>query len=112
MTEFLLRTNNGKSKSKTASDMSFLFMAAGYFVPVSDDVKGAFKFIKDRLFRLGIPLVIFMLIIHSITVKTAYPEIDFIGFYTDAIKALSIFSATGPLWLIIFLHRLSEEFIS
>lgn len=84
-------------------DMSFLFMVAGYFVPLSYDVKGPARFIKNRLFRLGIPLVIFMLLIHSVTVKMAYPEIDFIESYINAIKTLKIFSASGPLWFVLVL---------
>ena len=84
-------------------DMSFLFMVAGYFVPLSYDVKGASRFIRDRLFRLGIPLVIYILIIHYVTLKMAYPEIDFVEFYINAIKTLEIFSASGPLWFVLVL---------
>lgn len=44
--------------------MGFLFLIAGYFVPSSYDKKGFSKFIKERLVRLGIPTLIYMLIIH------------------------------------------------
>ncbi|MBN1470947.1 MAG: acyltransferase family protein [Syntrophaceae bacterium] len=91
-------------------DMSFLFMVAGYFVPGAYDVKGASRFMKERLFRLGIPLVIFMLIIHPVTVKMAYPGIDFIGSYINAIKTLTIFSATGPLWFVLVLLIFSAAY--
>ena len=44
-------------------DISFLFMLAGYFIPLSFDVKGPARFIKDRLYRLGLPLLIYITII-------------------------------------------------
>ena len=50
-------------------DMSFLFMLAGYFIPLSFDVKGPAKFIKDRLYRLGLPLLIYIAIIDPIAVN-------------------------------------------
>ncbi len=84
-------------------DMSFLFMVAGYFVPLSYDMKGPAKFIKDRLYRLGIPLLIYMLILHQLSVKLADPQVDIIDFYINSIKNLSIFSGSGPLWFVLVL---------
>jgi surface polysaccharide O-acyltransferase-like enzyme len=46
--------------------MSVFFLLAGYFTPLSLDKKGAASFIKDRLIRLGIPLLIFTTIILNI----------------------------------------------
>jgi len=46
--------------------MSAFFLLAGYFTPRSLDKKGAVNFIKDRLIRLGIPLLIFTTIILNI----------------------------------------------
>src|SRR5438309_10130180 len=40
--------------------MGFLFFIAGYFVPKAYDTKGAIKFLKDRAFRLGLPLLFFV----------------------------------------------------
>lgn len=84
-------------------DMSFLFMLAGYFVPLSYDIKGAARFIKDRLYRLGIPLLLYMLILHQLSVKLAYPQVDIIDFYISSIKNLGIFSGSGPLWFVLVL---------
>ena len=39
--------------------MSAFFLLAGYFTPRSLDKKGKANFIKDRLIRLGIPLLLF-----------------------------------------------------
>lgn len=39
--------------------MSLFFFLSGYFVPQSFDKKGAKKFLRDRLIRLGIPLLVY-----------------------------------------------------
>jgi len=46
--------------------MSIFFLLAGYFTPRSLDKKGRASFIKDRLIRLGIPLLLFTTIILNI----------------------------------------------
>jgi len=46
--------------------MSAFFLLAGYFTPRSLDRKGRARFIKDRLIRLGIPLLLFTTIILNI----------------------------------------------
>ncbi len=43
--------------------MSAFFLLAGYFTPRSYEQKGSFKFMKDRLVRLGIPLALYTPII-------------------------------------------------
>lgn len=39
--------------------MGLFFLLSGYFVPQSFDRKGAKKFLRDRLIRLGIPLLVY-----------------------------------------------------
>jgi len=39
--------------------MGMFFFLSGYFVPQSFDRKGAKKFLRDRLIRLGIPLLVY-----------------------------------------------------
>lgn len=46
--------------------MAAFFLLAGYFTPLSLDKKGKASFIKDRLIRLGIPLILFTPIIQNI----------------------------------------------
>ncbi len=41
--------------------MGLFFMISAYFVPASLDRKGAAKFIKDRLVKLGVPILIFVI---------------------------------------------------
>lgn len=43
--------------------MSTFFLLAGYFTPRSYEKKGSMKFLKDRLIRLGIPLILYIFII-------------------------------------------------
>lgn len=84
-------------------DMSFLFMLAGYFIPFSFDVKGPDRFIKNRLFRLGIPLLFYIILIHPFAVKLAYPNVEIIDFFINGIKSMSFFSWSGPLWFVFLL---------
>jgi glucans biosynthesis protein C len=46
--------------------MGFFFLISGYFVPPSYDRKGGGKFLRERLIRLGIPLVVFILVLGPI----------------------------------------------
>lgn len=46
--------------------MSALFFIAGYFTPDSYDRRGARDFVRGRLLRLGVPLVIGMLVVEPI----------------------------------------------
>jgi len=48
--------------------MGLLFLIAGYFVPGAFDRKGFGQFLRDRAVRLGIPSLLFMLLIHPATV--------------------------------------------
>ncbi len=52
--------------------MGFFFMISGYFVPGSYDRKGGGKFLKDRLMRLGIPLVFYMVVIDPLLRASGY----------------------------------------
>jgi peptidoglycan/LPS O-acetylase OafA/YrhL len=47
--------------------MGALFLLAGYFTPGSFERKGSSSFLKDRLIRLGIPLVIFYLVLSPLS---------------------------------------------
>jgi glucan biosynthesis protein C len=47
--------------------MGAFFLLAGYFSPGSYDRKGAASFVKDRLIRLGIPLIVFYFVLSPIS---------------------------------------------
>jgi glucan biosynthesis protein C len=46
--------------------MGYFFLIAGYFAPGSYDRKGVGRFLKDRLVRLGIPVVVYMFTINPL----------------------------------------------
>jgi glucans biosynthesis protein C len=52
--------------------MGFFFLLSGYFTPGSFDRKGSVSFIKDRLLRLGIPLLVFIFVLSPLS---------FVGFF-------------------------------
>lgn len=55
--------------------MGFFFMIAGFFTPASYDRKGARPFFRDRLKRLGVPLLAFLLLIRPLTGFGGYAEL-------------------------------------
>ena len=47
--------------------MSFFFILAGYFTPRSLERKGGASFIKGRLVRLGIPMLLYVIVLAPVT---------------------------------------------
>jgi glucans biosynthesis protein C len=91
--------------------MPLFFLIAAYFIPSSLDKKGAKKFIKDRLFRLGIPTLIFMFLIFPVVVKIAHPNINLIEFYQKGITSFNFLSWTGPMWFALILLIFSITYV-
>lgn len=89
--------------------MGFLFLLAGYFVPRAFDAKGPVRFLRDRAIRLGIPSLIFMLIIQPVTVywllRRFYdpnrPSLN--AAYPRYITSGRMLSGTGPMWFAVAL---------
>jgi fucose 4-O-acetylase-like acetyltransferase len=46
--------------------MGFFFLIAGYFTPGAHDRKGGAAFVRDRLTRLGIPLLVFAFLVFPV----------------------------------------------
>jgi len=46
--------------------MGFFFLIAGYFTPGALDRKGVGRFARDRLVRLGIPLLLFVIVVRAV----------------------------------------------
>ncbi len=80
--------------------MSLLFMVSGYFTRHSLEKKGPGRFLAGRLKRLGIPLLVYIFIVHALAVKLAYPDLDLASWYARGIRDLSFLSWTGPLWFV------------
>lgn len=87
-----------------AYSMGFLFLLAGYFVPAAYDRKGFFHFVKGRLIRLGIPVLLFVFIINPfdffilLSDYYGYSKSSFISNYKFHIINLDFLYDTGPLW--------------
>lgn len=85
--------------------MGFFLLISAYFVPGSYDRKGAGRFLKDRLIRLGIPLALYSWIIRPLLAfldPVRFPDSrpPFWSFITgNYFKKEAVFGA-GPLWFI------------
>ena len=77
--------------------MGFFFLISGYFTPGSFDHKGPAPFFKDRLLRLGTPLLVFLFVFNPLSSIGLYYWIDiktpFISLYPSVI-------GVGPLWFV------------
>jgi surface polysaccharide O-acyltransferase-like enzyme len=88
--------------------MGFFFMISAYFAPGSYDRKGTGPFLKDRLLRLGIPLLFYIVIIEPLLVYVlAVSTRGFEGslgqglaryFEANYLETFSL--GTGPLWFV------------
>jgi glucans biosynthesis protein C len=84
------------------------FLLSGYFSPASFDRKGPRRFLKDRLIRLGIPLLVFFFVLNPITVYIAFSHLPasqvVAAGFTLPLTFNSRFFAnsvgTGPLWFV------------
>jgi glucans biosynthesis protein C len=88
--------------------MGLLFMVAGYFVPPSFERKGARRFIVDRAFRLGLPALLYMLLIHPvigfyILHERAGEPVSAVQAYGGYIVSGRFLSGSGPLWFAVAL---------
>ena len=84
--------------------MGFFFLISGYLVPGSYDRKGGTRFLKERLIRLGIPLVFYILILSPVIhfVAARYSGAWTGNFQGFIVNSTGIFSY-GPLWFVMLL---------
>ena len=86
--------------------MGAFFLVSGYFSPASFDRKGTWLFLKDRLIRLGIPLVLFYFVLNPIAVivgVNATPS-SITGIATQLTWAdYPQLIGIGPLWFVLML---------
>lgn len=87
--------------------MGLLFFIAGYFVPGAYDKKGPGRFLRDRAFRLGLPSLLYIFVLHPVTCYYAAGLWDtghgFSGAYRRYIVHGRFLSGNGPLWFCIAL---------
>lgn len=84
--------------------MGFFFLIAGYFTPASFNRKGTGKYMKDRLARLGIPLLLFTVFIGPFLSYQYYMnftslEFSFGEFLYESFVRFKYIS-TGPMWFV------------
>ena len=83
--------------------MGLFLLISAYFVPGSYDRKGAWRFFKDRLIRLGIPLALYSWVINPLFVYALYyDEINkpfWQYFPGDFFKGNALIGG-GPLWFV------------
>jgi peptidoglycan/LPS O-acetylase OafA/YrhL len=87
--------------------MGAFFMLAGHFTPGSYERKGPGSFLKDRLLRLGVPLVIFFFVIQPISLIGLFlgpaPRIMEPLTWSSFWQLYPEFIGMGPLWFVALL---------
>lgn len=86
--------------------MSLFFFLSAYFLPASIEKKGIKQFLRERLYRLGLPIVIGFLTIIPILMYfyyvnfRGYPSISFFSYYINIYFGLGEMPPdwTGPSW--------------
>jgi glucan biosynthesis protein C len=85
-----------------ASGMGVFFLLAGYFTPGPYDRKGPRSFLRDRLVRLGIPLLLYDLLLHPLVVYIGSGlHGSYWGFYSTFL--LQMRGVTGVVWFLAVL---------
>ena len=84
--------------------MGFLFFLAGYFTPRSYDRKGPGPFVRDRLLRLGIPMLSYDLAVTPLLVYILFRAgvVELEGSVAENLKEYytGFHIGTGPLWFV------------
>ena len=83
--------------------MGILFFISAYWATKSLAKHGALNFIKERLFRLGLPLLIYVFIVSPFIIFILlgiYPENSFTDNYIRYIVDFWWLGSTGPLWFV------------
>ncbi|MFX1358648.1 MAG: acyltransferase family protein, partial [Promethearchaeota archaeon] len=91
--------------------MALFFFISAYFVPGSYDRKGARRFLKDRFIRLGIPLILYVIIVNPLILYILYilpsQGISFFEYYLTYFQSIEAFldyiGGNGPLWFVLML---------
>jgi fucose 4-O-acetylase-like acetyltransferase len=81
--------------------MALLFFIAGYFAGASLDRKGLSRFVRDRFARLGLPTLLYMLVIGPLTqyfLSHSWGRGGFARQWAIHIENGQWLSETGPMW--------------
>jgi glucan biosynthesis protein C len=96
--------------------MGLFLLIAAYFVPGSYDRKGAARFLKDRLIRLGIPLAVYSWIIRPLFLYaglSAYGDlsVSFLEWFSQQYFREYTWIGGGPLWFVSALLLFSVVYV-
>ncbi len=90
--------------------MGLLFFLAATLIPAAYDRKGFARFLADRVVRLGVPSLVFMLVLDPLTniirevgTGVAFKWSVFLPAYRDHVLSGRFLSASGPLWFAVAL---------
>jgi fucose 4-O-acetylase-like acetyltransferase len=90
--------------------MALLFFIAGYFSAPAFDRKGLGRFSRDRLLRLGVPTLLYMLVIGPLTqyfLSHTWGGGGFVHQWLVHLRNGEWLSETGPMWFCAFLLLMS-----
>ena len=83
--------------------LGLFYLIAGYFTPRPYDRKGAKRFIVERLIRLGIPLILYALVINPLVTYWAAIAGGYDGAFREYVSthmATLTIASIGPLWFV------------
>jgi len=89
--------------------MGLLFFIAGFFVPPSLDRKGPWQFVRDRAFRLGLPVLFYMFVLGPVTEYfcahswNSTAPTSFVDEWVKHIRNGQFLQENGPLWFCLAL---------
>jgi len=91
-----------------SSLMGLFFLMGAFFTPRSYDRKGGTIFWKERLLRLGLPLLFYIVFINPLLsffiAALKNPQLTFLDFYSDKFQSLEsimkFFTNVGPMWFL------------
>lgn len=91
--------------------MGFFFLLSGYFSAMSYERKGTARFARDRLLRLGIPLLVYGFVLGPLTVALAATREGEPFFATWAALTARLYFNIGPLWFALALLIFSAAYL-
>lgn len=91
--------------------MGFFFLIAGYFSALSVDRKGAAGFVRERLLRLGVPILVYGFVIGPMTVALAgiHQGEPFLAHWASLTGGAAF--ELGPLWFAFALLLFSAAYL-
>jgi glucan biosynthesis protein C len=92
--------------------MGAFFLIAGLFVPGSLDRKGGRRFLRDRLLRLGVPLLLFLLVLRPLATYPLWQQVA--AQYGAELPYWLFYLASwdpGPMWFVEVLLVFSAVYV-